>query len=76
MVNEHIGRRPGYHTGKESVPKTKTKNSASKRQNSKKFKCRNCGKRLSGSTMVECGPDRHGRVFYCHKCYGMISKNV
>ena len=68
MVNKHTGRRLNHHTGKEILPKYEYQMPKHKKVN-KKYKCRICGKRLPGKTMVECEPDKHGRLFYCFKCY-------
>lgn len=75
MINNHTGRRIGFHTGKEEMPKYKYNTSSIRKKASKKFRCRICGNKYVGNTMIEDVSDKHGRVFYCKKCYNKENKN-
>lgn len=69
MINNHIGRRNDFHTGKETLPKYKYNAPLTHKKASKKYRCRICGNKYVGNTMIEGISDKHGRVFYCKKCY-------
>lgn len=69
MINQHNGKRIGHHTGKETLPKYNFIINKKHSKSHKKYKCRICGNKYLGTTMVEDIPDKHGRVFYCVKCF-------